>query len=229
MRPSIRLAALMGQHVIYVFTHDSIAVGEDGPTHQPVEHLACLRAIPGLTVIRPSDSTETVEAWRQAININNGPTALILSRQKLPAIDRKKYGPAEGLANGGYILRGNRKKPDIILIATGSEVHIALEAAERLSENAVNARVVSMPSVELFEKQPSEYKEKILPSGKIPRLITEAGISMGWDRYMGKKGSMIGMTRFGASAPGGTLMKKFGFTADNIIQKAMELMGKNKV
>jgi transketolase len=226
MRPSIRLAALMGVHVIYVFTHDSIAVGEDGPTHQPVEHLACLRAIPGLTVIRPSDSAETVEAWRQAINITNGPTALILSRQKLPAIDRKKYGTAEGLANGGYILRGSRKKPDIILIATGSEVHIALEAAERLSENAVNARVVSMPSIELFEKQSSEYKEKILPSGKIPRLIIEAGIPMCWDRYMGKKGSIIGMTRFGASAPGGTLMKKFGFTADNIIQKAMELMGK---
>jgi len=226
MRPSIRLAALMGQHVIYVFTHDSIAVGEDGPTHQPVEHLACLRAIPGLTVIRPSDSTETAEAWRQAININNGPTALILSRQKLPAIDRKKYGPAGGLANGGYILRGSKKRPDIILIATGSEVHIALEAAERLTENEVNARVISMPSIELFEKQSPEYKEKILPSGKIPRLIIEAGHTMGWDRYLGKKGSIIGMTRFGASAPGGTLMKKFGFTADNIVQKAMELIGK---
>ncbi|MBN1627525.1 MAG: transketolase, partial [Deltaproteobacteria bacterium] len=224
MRPSIRLAALMGLHVIYVFTHDSIAVGEDGPTHQPVEHLACLRAIPGLTVIRPSDAAETVEAWRQAVNKSDGPTALILSRQKLPAIDRKKYGPADGLARGGYILRDTRKKPGVILIATGSEVHIVVEAAEKLAENGINSRVVSMASTELFEKQPVEYREKVLPSGKIPRLIVEAGQTMGWDRYLGTKGTIIGMTRFGASAPGDTLMKKFGFTADNIVLKAMELI-----
>jgi transketolase len=224
MRPSIRLAALMGLHVIYVFTHDSIAVGEDGPTHQPVEHLACLRAIMGLTVIRPSDATETVEAWRQALKITDGPTALILSRQKLPVIDRKKYGSVEGLASGGYILRDSKKKPNIILIATGSEVHITLDAADKLLENGVNARVVSMPCVELFEKQSLEYRERVLPSGKIPRLIVEAGHTMGWDRYLGEKGAIIGMTRFGASAPGGALMKKFGFTAENIVQKAMGLV-----
>jgi len=226
MRPSIRLAALMGLHVIYVFTHDSIAVGEDGPTHEPIEHIACLRAIPGLTVIRPSDAAETVEAWRQAMNISDGPTALILSRQKLPAIDRKKYGTADGLAMGGYILADTPKVPDIIIIATGSEVSIALDAAGKLAEKGINARVVSMPSIELYEKNSMEYKEKVLPSGAIPRLIVEAGHTMGWDRYLGQRGSIIGITRFGASAPGGTLMKKFGFTADNIVQKAMELMEK---
>jgi len=226
MRPSIRLAALMGQHVIYIFTHDSIAVGEDGPTHQPIEHVACLRAIPGLTVIRPADATETAEAWRQAIKITDGPTALILSRQKLPVIDRKKYGPAEGLGRGGYILSDVKGAPDIIIIATGSEVHIALDAAVKIAEKGINARVVSMPCVELFERQSREYREKVLATGNIPRLIVEAGITMGWDRYLGEKGFIIGMTRFGASAPGGTLMKKFGFTADNIVQKAMELAEK---
>lgn len=226
MRPSIRLAALMGLHVIYVFTHDSIAVGEDGPTHQPVEHIACLRAIPGLTVIRPSDAAETVEAWRQAVNNSGGPTALILSRQKLPAIDRNKYAAAEGLARGGYILRDCKKDPDIIIVATGSEVSIALEAAEKLSEKGIDARVVSMASVELFERQTGEYREKVLPTGKTPRLIVEAGHIMGWDRCLGERGAIIGMTRFGASAPGDTLMKKFGFTADNIVQKAIELLGR---
>jgi transketolase len=226
MRPSIRLAALMGTHVIYVFTHDSIAVGEDGPTHQPIEHLACLRAIPGLTVIRPSDATETTEAWRQAIINSSGPTALILSRQKLPIIDRAKYARADGLAKGGYVLADTPGSPDIIIIATGSEVSIAMDGAAKLAEKGINARVVSMPSIELYEKNPSEYKEKVLPSGNIPRLIVEAGHTMGWDRYFGQKGRMIGMTRFGASAPGGTLMKKFGFTADNIVQKAMELVEK---
>jgi transketolase len=226
MRPSIRLAALMGLHVIYVFTHDSIAVGEDGPTHQPIEHVACLRAIPGLTVIRPCDTPETAEAWRQAIKKTDGPTALILSRQKLPVIDRQKFASAEGLAKGGYILSDTKNKPHIIIIATGSEVSIALDAAGILAEKGIKARVVSMPSVELFEKNPPEYKEKVLPSGKIPRLIVEAGQTMGWDRYLGQKGAIIGMTRFGASAPGGTLMKKFGFTAENIVEKGMELVKK---
>ena len=226
MRPAIRLAALMGLHVIYVFTHDSIAVGEDGPTHQPIEHIACLRAIPGLTVIRPCDAAGTVEAWRQAIKISYGPTALILSRQKLPSIDRSRYGSAEGLARGGYMLADTQGTPDIIIIATGSEVHIAMDAAARLAERGIKARVVDMPSVELFEKNPAEYKEKILPTGAIPRLIVEAGIAMGWDRYLGQRGSIIGMTRFGASAPGGTLMKKFGFTPENVVQKAMELIEK---
>jgi transketolase len=152
---------------------------------------------------------------------------LILSRQKLPVIDRKKYGPVnKGLAQGGYILADTKGRPDIIIIATGSEVHISLEAADRLSEKGIKARVISMPSIELFEKQTPEYRKKVLPAGKIPRLIVEAGHSMGWYRYLGQKGSILGMTRFGASAPGGTLMKKFGFTSDNIVQKAMELTKK---
>jgi transketolase len=201
-------------------------LGEDGPTHQPIEHLACLRAIPGLTVIRPADATETTEAWRQAINISDGPTALILSRQKLPIIDREKYAKADGLAKGGYILADTPGSPDLIIIATGSEVSIAIDGAAKLAEKGINARVVSMPSIELYEKNPDEYKEMVLPSGNIPRLIVEAGHTMGWDRYLGQKGQIIGMTRFGASAPGGTLMKKFGFTADNIVQKAMELVEK---
>lgn len=226
MRPSIRLASLMGLHVIYVFTHDSIAVGEDGPTHQPIEHIACLRAIPGLTVIRPCDTPETAEAWRQAIKKSDGPTALILSRQKLPVIDREKFATSEGLAKGGYIIADTKTKPHIIIIATGSEVSMALDAAGMLAEKGVKARVVSMPSVELFENNSPDYKEKVLPSGKIPRLIVEAGHTMGWDRYLGQKGAIIGITRFGASAPGGTLMKNFGFTSDNIVQKALELMGR---
>jgi transketolase len=226
MRPSIRLASLMGLHVIYVFTHDSIALGEDGPTHQPIEHLVCLRAIPGLTVIRPSDVPETTEAWRQAINNFAGPTALILSRQKVPAIDREKYAKAEGLARGGYIIADTAKRPDIIIIATGSELSISLDAAVKLTEKGVNARVVSMPSVELFEKNSVDYKESVLPSGDIPRLIVEAGHTMSWERYVGPKGRIIGMTRFGASAPGGVLMKKFGFTAENVVQNAMEMVGR---
>jgi transketolase len=225
MRPSIRLAALMGVHVIYVFTHDSIALGEDGPTHQPIEHISSLRMIPGLTVIRPSDASETTEAWRQAIENFDGPTALILSRQKLPLIDREKYAKADGLAKGGYII-ADTPKPDIIIIATGSEVSISLDAAAKLTEKGINARVVSMPSMELYEKNPIEYKESVLLLGDIPRLIVEAGHTMSWDRYLGHNGRMIGITRFGASAPGGTLMRKFGFTTENIVQNAMEMLGK---
>jgi len=226
MRPSIRLAALMGLHVIYVFTHDSIALGEDGPTHQPIEHLSSLRLIPGLTVIRPSDATETAEAWRQAIVNSSGPTALILTRQKVPLIDRGKYAKADGLAKGGYVLADTPSKPDIIIIATGSEVSISLDAAAKLAEKGIQARVVSMPSVEMFEKNSVEYKQAVLSAGDIPRLIIEAGHPMSWERYAGFKGRIIGMTRFGASAPGGVLMKKFGFTADNIVQNAMEMVGK---
>ncbi|MDB9823442.1 transketolase [Deltaproteobacteria bacterium] len=223
MRPSIRLASIMEQHVIYVFTHDSIAVGEDGPTHQPVEHLASLRVIPGLVVIRPADASETAEAWRQAVKIIDGPVALILSRQKLPVINRELYGPANGLARGGYILADSEDKPDIIIIATGSEVHIALEAREKLAEKEISARVVNMPSLELFEKNPQEYKDKVLlPEVKL-RLVVEAGQPMGWDRYVGEKGLIMGITGFGASAPGGTLMEKYGFTPENVVRKAMEL------
>ncbi len=224
MRPAIRLAALMKQPVIYVFTHDSIAVGEDGPTHQPVEQLAVLRAIPGLVVIRPSDATETAEAWRQAIMTTNAPVALILSRQNLPIIDRNKNASAEGLSKGAYIIDDVQGTPDIIIIATGSEVHIALEAGQRLLKEGIKARIVSMPSMELFEEQPVEYRNSVILPEVKRRVIVEAGISMGWEKYAGESGKIICMTGFGASAPGGELMKKFGFTVENVVEKAMELM-----
>ncbi len=223
MRPAIRLAALMRLPVIYVFTHDSIAVGEDGPTHQPVEHLASLRLFPGLTVIRPSDATETVEAWKMAIQ-SAEPVALILSRQKLPVMDRRRYHPADGLGKGAYVLSDSAGKPDVILIATGSEMHVALQAKEALAKKGVSARVVSMPSWELFENTPQEYKESVLPPDVTARVAIEAGIPMGWERYVGTHGVIIGMTRFGASAPGGVLMEKFGFTAEHVVEKVMELL-----
>jgi transketolase len=223
MRPAIRLASFMARHVIYIFTHDSIAVGEDGPTHQPVEHLAVLRAIPGLVVIRPADASETTEAWRQAIKIN-GPVALILSRQELPVINRSLYGPAEGLAKGAYTLADCGGRPDIIIIATGSEVHIAIAAWEQLKARGIPARLVNMPSQELFERNPQEYRDQVLLPDVRLRLIVEAGVPMGWEKYAGENGSIIGINRFGASAPGGILMKKFGFTPENIVQRAMELL-----
>ncbi|MBU4208384.1 MAG: transketolase, partial [Proteobacteria bacterium] len=224
MRPSIRLAGLMKLPVIYIFTHDSISVGEDGPTHQPVEQLASLRAIPGLTVIRPSDATETAEAWRFAAKNTDGPVALILSRQKLPVIDRKIYSSANNLVNGAYILSDFDGKPDVILIATGSEVHIALEAGKILEEKGISARVVSMPSWELFEKTSQEYKNKVLLPDVNIRIAVEAGIPMGWERYVGSGGAIIGINEFGASAPGNIVMEKFGFTSENIVQKATELL-----
>jgi len=224
MRPSIRLAALMKLPVIYIFTHDSIAVGEDGPTHQPVEHLASLRAIPGLTVIRPADATETLEAWRLVAETADGPVALILSRQKLPVIDRTIYSSADKLVNGAYILSDSNGKPDIILIATGSEVHIALKAGKILEEKGISVRVVSMPSWELFEKTSQEYKDKVLLPDVNVRIAVEAGISMGWERYAGSSGAVIGINEFGASAPGNIVMEKFGFTSENIVQKATELL-----
>jgi len=228
MRPSIRLACLMKLPVIYVFTHDSIAVGEDGPTHQPVEHLASLRAIPGLTVIRPADASETAGAWRLAVKISDGPVALILSRQKLPVLDKAGPDMQYGLENGAYVLADSDKKPDIILIATGSEVHIALEAGKILESKGIAVRIVNMPSWELFEKTSQEYRDKILLPDVPARIAVEAGIPMGWERYVGKNGDIIGMTGFGISAPGGTVMEKFGFTSANIVQKAMELLGRIK-
>ena len=225
MRPAIRLAALMKLPVIYIFTHDSIAVGEDGPTHQPVEHLAGLRAIPGLTVIRPADATETIEAWRLAAQTTDCPVALILSRQKLPVIDRSIDNSADKLVNGAYILSDSDGKPDIILIATGSEVHIALKAGKILEEKDISVRVVSMPSWELFENTSQEYKDKVLLPDVNVRIAVEAGISMGWERYAGSSGVVIGINEFGASAPGNIVMEKFGFTSENIVQKATELLG----
>ncbi len=228
MRPSIRLASMMKLPVIYIFTHDSIAVGEDGPTHQPVEQIASLRGIPGLTVIRPADAVETAEAWRVAMKSVDGPVALILSRQKLPVLDRSRYGLAEGLTSGAYILSdilaNSEGKPDIILIASGSEVHIALEAANCLAAKGVAVRVVNMPSWELFEKMPQEYKDKVLWPDVEKRIAIEAGIPMGWERYVGSGGAIIGITGFGVSAPGGAVMERFGFTSGNIVKKAMELL-----
>ncbi len=224
MRPAIRLASLMKLPVIYIFTHDSVAVGEDGPTHQPVEHLAGLRAIPGLTVIRPADATETIEAWRLAAQTTDYPVALILSRQKLPVIDRTIYSSADKLVNGAYILSDSEGKPDIILIATGSEVHITLKAGKILEEKGISVRVVSMPSWELFENTSQEYKDKVLLPDVNVRIAVEAGISMGWERYTGSSGAVIGINEFGASAPGNIVMEKFGFTSENIVQKATELL-----
>ncbi|MBI9074233.1 MAG: transketolase [Desulfatibacillum sp.] len=224
VRPAIRVAALMGAPTIYVFTHDSVAVGEDGPTHQPVEHLLSLRAIPNLTVIRPADATETAEAWRQAIAHTSGPVALILSRQKLPVIDRNRYSGAQGLAYGAYVVADAKgKDPDCILIATGSEVNLALQARDQLEKKGVHARVVSMPSWELFEKCTEEYRNRVLPPSITKRLAIEAGITLGWERYVGLEGKILGIDRFGASAPGGEVMTKLGLNVDNVIKMALEL------
>jgi transketolase len=226
MRPAIRLAALMKQPVIYIFTHDSISVGEDGPTHQPVEHLTSLRAIPNLTVIRPADANETAAAWRCAIMSDASPVALILSRQKLPIIDRNVYAPAEQLKSGAYILADTEKTPDLILIGTGSEVCRCLEAREKLAAQNIAARVVSMPSWELFDQMPRSYQDQVLPPAVTCRIAVEAGIPMGWERYIGMNGRMIGMHRFGASAPGAVMMEKFGFTTENIVETALGLLKK---
>jgi len=227
-RPAIRLAALMKLPVTYVFTHDSVAVGEDGPTHQPVEHVAALRAIPGLIVIRPADATETAAAWRVAIKTVNAPVALILSRQSLPVLNRKKYPSAVALAKGAYILADVDGTPDVILIGSGSEVQLCLAARERLAKKGVAARVVSMPSWELFERASQNYRDKVLPPKITARVAVEAGISMGWERYAGSQGAVIGIDRFGASAPGGTIMEKYGMKASVVEAKAMALVRRNE-
>jgi transketolase len=224
MRPSIRLAALMGLAVIYVFTHDSIGLGEDGPTHQPVEHLPSLRAIPNLTVIRPADAAETSEAWRAALESRGGPVALVLTRQDLPVLDRRVLAPASGLHRGGYVLAGGEGRPDLILIASGSEVSLALEVRERLAARGVRARVVSLPSWEIFERQSEEHREQVLPSGVEARLAIEAGSPFGWERWVGTRGGCVAVRRFGASAPGKVLMEKFGFTAESVEQQALALL-----
>jgi transketolase len=227
MRPSIRLAALMGLQVIYVFTHDSVAVGEDGPTHQPVEHVAALRAMPNLVVLRPADANETAFAWKFALNRRQGPTALILSRQKLPVIDRTRFASAEGLMRGGYILaEAPQGVPEILLLATGSEVHLALAAHENLVQQGVASRVISMPSWEVFEAQDASYRNEVLPRAVTARLVIEAGVPMGWDRYAGSQGKVIGIDRFGASAPGNIVLQKFGFTAEAIVGEAKKILGK---
>lgn len=225
MRPAIRVAALMKLPVIYIFTHDSIAVGEDGPTHQPVEQLASLRCIPELTVIRPADANETAAAWRHAILNTQGPVALLLSRQKLPVLAQTVCAK-NCLGSGGYVLSDCTDAPDIILIGTGAEVHLALGAQKTLAEKNISARVVNMPSWELFEKMPADYKDSVLPPAGPPRLVVEAGSPMGWERYAGTDGAIVAMHGFGASAPGSTVLAKFGFTVENIVQKAMALLKK---
>lgn len=227
MRPSVRLSAIMEQPSIWIFTHDSIGVGEDGPTHQPVEHLAALRAIPDLLVIRPGDANETAAAWRIAIESRNRPVAMALTRQNLPILDSSQYpSVTEGAKRGAYILVDTDGEPDIILIGTGSEVSLVLDAAKQLKEKGVKARVVSMPCWELFDDQDAEYKSKVLPPSVKKRLAVEAGITQGWHRYVGFEGDVIGIDHYGASAPGGTVFKQFGFTVENVVERAMVLIKK---
>lgn len=230
MRPAIRLAALSEVQVIYVFTHDSVGLGEDGPTHQPIEHLAALRAIPHLFVIRPADSPEVSEAWRIAILRRHAPTALALTRQKVPLIDRKRYAAADGLRRGAYILAeaesadGNKSKPQLILIATGSEVSLALEARETLQHDGIPTRVISMPCWELFEAETQAYRDEVLPPDIPARLAIEAGVRQGWDRYVGPRGDVICLDRFGASAPGDVALRELGFNKENVLTRARRLV-----
>jgi transketolase len=265
MRPAIRLAALSEVQVVYVFTHDSIGLGEDGPTHQPIEHLAALRAIPHLFVVRPADSAEVTEAWRLAILRRHAPTALALTRQKVPVIDRSRYASAEGARRGGYVLAeaegavqipnskfqipddtgsepgspagqpsgtGGRDagtattatSPKLILIATGSEVSLALEAREQLQTEGIPTRVVSLPCWELFDEQPEDYRNEVLPPAVTARLAIEAGVRQGWDRYIGSQGDVVCLDRFGASAPGDVVMRELGFNVENVVQRAKALL-----
>jgi transketolase len=224
MRPAVRLAALSELPVIYVWTHDSVALGEDGPTHQPVEHLAALRAMPNLTVIRPADANETVVAWRVALARRHGPTALVLTRQKLPVLDRAVLAPAEGVTRGAYVLaEAAGGPPEIVLIATGSEVALVVAAREALAGSGVRARVVSMPSWELFEAQPAGYRAEVLPPA-VPRLAVEAAVPFGWERWVGSDGAVIGLDRFGASAPGEVTMRELGFTVERVVARARALL-----
>jgi transketolase len=225
MRPAIRLAALSKARVIYVWTHDSIALGEDGPTHQPVEQLAGLRAMPNLMIIRPSDATETVEAWRVALQHTGGPVGLVLTRQKLPVLDRTVLAPASGLAQGAYILAEvGEFPPEVILIATGSEVLLALDAHQRLVKEGIRSRVVSMPCWELFDVQPQQYRDAVLPPNVRARVSIEAAAPFGWERYVGPDGAIIGVNRFGASAPGPVVMREFGFTPEHVVVVAKETL-----
>ena len=228
MRPPIRLAALMGLHVIYVFTHDSIALGEDGSTHQPVEQLAGLRAVPELIVIRPGDANETAVAWRVALQTRDRPVALVLTRQNLPTLDRDAFAAAEGLQRGAYVLADAAGgEPEVILIASGSEVGLIVAARQKLLEKKIRARLVSMPSWELFDAQPQEYRDSVLPPALGARLAVEAGASQGWHRYVGGRGDVLAVDRFGASAPGEVVMREYGFSAENVCARALALLGRH--
>lgn len=226
MRPPIRLAAIMKIRPIFIYTHDSIGLGEDGTTHQPIEQLVSLRSIPNITVIRPADANETAQAWKVALQHRGGPVVLILTRQNVPIIDPEQYKRTGDLSKGAYILSEPDRAPELILIGTGSEVSLVLQAQQKLKENGIAARVVSMPSWELFEQQDDSYKQKIFPKGLKKRLAVEAASPMGWHKYITDEGGMIGMTRFGESAPAADLFKEFGFTVDNVVQRARELMWK---
>jgi len=227
VKPAVRLAALMELPVIYVFTHDSIGLGTDGPTHQPIEQLASLRAMPNIVVLRPGDANEVVEAWKLAVQRAHGPTALVLSRQAIPTFDRTKFAPASGVAKGAYVLSdAPGAKPDVILMATGSEVGLCVAAQEKLASEGVKARVVSIPSWELFEQQGSAYKESVLPASVTARVSVEMASTFGWERYIGPKGKAVGMHTFGASAPLEDVLKKFGFTVDTVVAAAKETLTK---
>ena len=224
MRGSVRLAALMGEPVIYVFTHDSIGLGTDGPTHQPVEHVMSLRAMPNMTVIRPADAAETAVAWQAALENKTGPTSLILTRQGVPTLDRSKYAAAAGAAKGAYVL-SDAENPQVLLLATGSEVQIALEAQEKLAQQSVAARVVSMPSWELFAAQDAAYQESVLPAAITARVSIEAGVTLGWERYLGLGGKAIGLDRYGSSAPHTAIYQNLGITAEAMVEAALSLLG----
>jgi transketolase len=229
MRPSVRMAALNGQPVIYVWTHDSVAVGEDGPTHQPIEQLMSLRSMLNLAVVRPSDGNEAAEAWRYALARTEGPTALVLSRQKLPVLDRDRLGPASGLHKGAYVLAeagdgtGGEAAIDAILIATGSEVATALEAREILAGEGVKVRVVAMPCWEEFAARDRAYQDAVLPPSVTARVSVEAGVTFGWEKWVGPAGSSVGVDRFGASAPGSLVLERFGITARNVAERVKEI------
>jgi transketolase len=224
MRPAIRLSALVELGCIWVFTHDSIGLGEDGPTHQAVEHAAALRAIPHLLFVRPADANETTWAWHVAMRNRHRPTVLALTRQNVPTLDRSTYAPAEGVLRGAYVLNPNVQDPQLILMGTGSEVQLAVAAEKILAARGLRVRVVSMPCWELFEEQSDTYRESVLPTKVTARLAVEAGVSFGWERWVGPQGATVTMDRYGASAPGPTLFEKFGFTAANVAEKAQALV-----
>ncbi len=229
MRGAMRLSSIMGMPVIYIFTHDSIGVGEDGPTHQPIEQVPGLRAVPGLHLFRPCDANEVIEAWKVILGMAHEPAVLALTRQDLPTLDRTKFAPASGLAKGAYVLHdAPGGTPDLILIGTGSEVHLCLGAAEQLATEGVKARVVSMPCWSLFERMPEAYRREVLPTSVTARVAVEAASTFGWERYVGMNGAIIGMTTFGASAPAGALMKQFGFTVENVLKAARQQLAKGQ-
>jgi transketolase len=224
MRPAVRLSALMGLPVVWVWTHDSVGLGEDGPTHQPVETYAALRAIPNLWFVRPADANETAYAWKVALDRQDGPVALAFSRQKVPTLDRSELAPASGVERGAYTLWESSSSPDLILISTGAEVGLTLDAGRRIADDGTAVRVVSMPCWELFEQQPHSYREEVLPPEVKARLSVEPGVALGWAKWVGDEGDSISLEHFGASAPGATVLEQFGYNLDNVVARATALL-----